>query len=54
MRWTGFLLFAPLALAACGGDDRPVVVNTPPSAVVTPAPTAPTAPNTTVVVPEKR
>ena len=29
---------APLALVACGSDDRPVVVNTPPAAAPAPAP----------------
>ncbi|MCC7046522.1 MAG: hypothetical protein IT562_07420 [Alphaproteobacteria bacterium] len=48
LRW--MVVLAPLALAACGGEDRTVVVN--PS----PAPTAPTAtvvpPGSTVVVPQ--
>lgn len=51
MRKALFLL-APLALAACGHDDRPVIVNQPP-AVVTPAPTITTpTPGTIVVTPK--
>jgi hypothetical protein len=29
---------APLALVACGSDDRPVVINTPPAVAPAPAP----------------
>jgi hypothetical protein len=38
MRKFLFAALAPLALAACGDDDRPVVINTPPAATVAPAP----------------
>ena len=49
MRVRFLLALTPLALAACGGHDRPVVVNAPPqNPVVVPAPSAP---SNTVVVP---
>jgi hypothetical protein len=45
MRKLVLAVLAPLALVACGDDDRPVVINTPPAATVTPAP----APSTVLV-----
>jgi hypothetical protein len=45
------VLLVPVALAACGHDERPIVVNPPPAVVTTPAPVAP---GSVVVVPEKR
>ena len=42
-------LLAPLALAACGHDERPIVVNPPPAQVVAPSAAQP-AP--VVVVPK--
>ena len=47
MRTIWIVALAPVALAACG-DDRPVVVNTPPPAVVT------TPPATVVTPPAER
>jgi hypothetical protein len=47
------VLLAPLALAACGSDERPIVVNSPPAATpnttVVPAPAEPPV----VVVPRR-
>ena len=54
MRPILLVALVPLALAACG-DDRPVVVNTPPQPVVVPANPGPAAqPAPVVVVPETR
>jgi hypothetical protein len=44
-------LLVPVALAACGHDERPIVVNPPPAQVVTPAPTV-AQPAPVVVVPK--
>jgi hypothetical protein len=44
MRRLMLVALAPLALVACGSDERPIIVNPPPAA------TAP-APPSTVVVP---
>ena len=44
MRKILFAALAPLALVACGDDERPIVINTPPPAVA-PAP----APSTVLV-----
>jgi hypothetical protein len=57
MRKILFAALAPLALAACGDDDRPVVVNTPPAATVAPAPSTvlvPAQPQPPAVVIERR
>jgi hypothetical protein len=44
-------LLVPLALAACGHDERPIVVTPPPAQVVTPGTAATPAP--VVVVPKQ-
>jgi hypothetical protein len=45
MRVSLALLLVALGLAACGHDERPIVVNTPPAA---------SAPSNTVVVPSQQ
>jgi hypothetical protein len=52
MRAAWLAVLAPLALVACGGDERPVVVTTPPAQVIT-VPQG-QAQQPVVVVPERR
>ena len=44
-------LLVPLALAACGSDERPIVVTAPPAQVVTPGTVVTPAP--VVVTPKQ-
>lgn len=53
MRRLALVVLAPLALVACGDDDRPIVINTPPAATVAP-PSAIVVPAQPGVVIEQR
>jgi hypothetical protein len=49
MRSIWLVLLGPLALAACGSDEKPVVVTAPPQVI-----TVPQAQQPVVVVPDRR